>query len=86
MCTGTGYPTIFKKKGWCEWLAKIKQLVADGAIVLGPAPVRSPSLQNQPQADQQVRQIAAELWGDVDEDEVKSRKMGKGLIMDGLSM
>ncbi len=69
-----------------ELLAKIKQLVHDGAVMLGPAPKRSPSQQNQPEADQQVAELAAELWGDVDGASVKSRKVGKGLIMHGLSM
>lgn len=69
-----------------ELLAKIKQLVRDGAVVLGPAPRRSPSLQNQPVADQQVQTLASELWGDVDGVKVKSRKFGNGTIMNGLSM
>ncbi len=69
-----------------ELLAKIKQLVNDGAVVLGPAPTRSPSQQNQPEADQQVAKMAAELWGDVDGVNLKTRKVGKGLIMNGLSM
>src|SRR5450759_2733162 len=49
-----------------ELLTKIKQLVENGAVVLGPAPKRSPSLQNQPIADQKVQEMASELWGDVD--------------------
>ena len=69
-----------------ELLAKIKQLVRDGAVVLGPAPRRSPSLQNQPVADQQVQTLATELWGDVDGVKVKSARFGKGTIMNGLSM
>jgi hypothetical protein len=67
-------------------LAKIKQLVHDGAVVLGPSPNRSPSLQNQPEADQQVQAMAAEIWGDVDGVNVTSRKYGKGMIIDGLDM
>jgi len=69
-----------------ELLSKIKQLVHDGAIVLGPPPKRSPSLQNQPEADQQVQAMAAELWGDVDSVNVTSRKYGKGMIINGLNM
>jgi len=69
-----------------ELLAKIKQLVNDGAVVLGPAPSHSPSLQNQPMADQQVQQLAKELWGNVDGINVTSRKVGKGMIMSGLDM
>lgn len=69
-----------------ELLSKIKQLVTEGAVVLGPAPIRSPSLENQPEADQQIQRLAAGLWGEVDGVNVKSRKVGQGLIMDGLSM
>jgi len=69
-----------------ELLAKIKQLVMDGAIILGPAPKRSPSLKNQPAADQQLLKMAAELWGDVDGVKVRSRKLGKGTIMNGMGM
>ena len=53
---------------------------------MGPAPKLSPSLQNQPQADQQVQTLASELWGEVDGVKVKSRKVGKGLIMSGITM
>ena len=69
-----------------ELLAKIKQLVTDGAVVLGPSPKRSPGLQNQPEADRQVQTMAAELWGDVDGVNVKWQKFGKGVIMNGMSM
>ncbi len=69
-----------------ELLAKIKQLVLNGAVVMGPAPERSPSLQNQPAADQQVRKMATELWGNVDGVNIKSRKYGKGMILNGMNM
>lgn len=69
-----------------ECLRKILQLVKDGAIVLGPAPKRSPSLQNQPLANQQVKSMAAELWGKVDGVNLKSRKFGKGMIIDGMNL
>jgi len=69
-----------------ELLAKIKQLVGDGAVVLGPAPDCSPSLQNQPEADRQVQKMAAELWGEVDGVKVKSHKFGKGMILNGMTM
>jgi hypothetical protein len=69
-----------------ELLAKIKQLVNDGAVILGPAPNRSPSLQKQPEADQQVKSMAAELWGEVDGVNVKSGKYGKGTVLNGMDM
>ncbi len=69
-----------------EVLSKIKQLVNDGAVVLGPAPKHSPSLQNQPEADQQLQKMSSELWGEVDGVKVKSRKFGKGMIINGMNM
>ena len=69
-----------------ELLAKIRQLVQDGAVVMGPAPKRSPSLQNQPEADQEIQQMASELWAGVDGVNVKSRQFGKGMILNGMSM
>jgi hypothetical protein len=69
-----------------ELLLKIKQLVIGGAIVLGPPPEISPSLQNQPEADRQVQEIAGELWGEVDGENVKFGKFGKGLIVNGMDM
>ncbi len=69
-----------------EVLAKIKLLVNEGAVILGPAPKRSPSLQNQPEADKQLQAMATELWGDVDGVKVKSGKVGKGMIINGMSM
>ncbi|RZM12742.1 MAG: glycoside hydrolase family 2, partial [Pedobacter sp.] len=46
-----------------ELLAKIKELVAQGANILGPAPERSPSLTGFPEADAKVKTMAAEIWG-----------------------
>ncbi len=69
-----------------ELLSKIEELVKQGAVILGPAPHRSPSLQNQPEADRQVRRIAAELWGDMDGVNVRSHKFGKGMILNGMNM
>ena len=67
-----------------ELLEKIERLILDGAIVMGPAPERSPSLQNQPEADRRVKDMAARIWGDVDGVNVKQRCYGKGMICDGL--
>jgi len=46
-----------------ELLAKIKELVSEGASVYGPPPKKSPSLVNYPQADKVIETMAAELWG-----------------------
>ncbi len=69
-----------------ELLKKIKELVLQGAVVLGPAPKYSPSLKDYPAADQQVQSLAKELWGTVDGVKVKTAKVGKGLILSGMEM
>lgn len=69
-----------------ELLEKIERLILDGAIVMGPAPERSPSLQNQPEADLRVKEMAVRIWGDVDGVNVKQRRYGKGMICDGLDL
>ncbi|MDB4999367.1 MAG: glycoside hydrolase family 2, partial [Mucilaginibacter sp.] len=69
-----------------ELLLKIKELVMQGAVVLGPRPQTSPSLQNYPSADQQVAKLADELWGDIDGKNIKTKRIGKGMVMSGLNM
>ena len=69
-----------------ELLAKIKELVNAGAVILGPKPSRSPSLQNYPQSDNEVKNLAAELWGNVDGKNIKTNTFGKGLVIDGMDM
>jgi hypothetical protein len=43
-------------------LRKIKQLVDAGAAVVGAPPKQSPSLENYPQCDAEVQQLAAGIW------------------------
>ncbi|MBC7653724.1 MAG: glycoside hydrolase family 2 [Oligoflexus sp.] len=69
-----------------ELLQKIKDLVAQGATVLGPAPSRSPSLQGFPNSDAEVQKLAKELWGNVDGVNIKSAAYGKGNILSGMDM
>lgn len=69
-----------------ELLEKIKQLVIEGAVVLGPRPKRSPSLQNYENADRLVNEMAEEIWGDVDGIRKKYRQVGKGIIISGMDM
>ena len=66
-----------------ELLKKIKHLVEEGGVIMGSAPLRSPSLQNQPEADRQVKLLATELWGDVGNG---VRQIGKGKILNGMTM
>jgi hypothetical protein len=65
-------------------LTKIKQLVEQGATVVGPPPRKSPSLMGFPQCDEQVASLAAELWGEEETSaEIVARKYGLGRILWG---
>jgi hypothetical protein len=64
-------------------LQKIEKLVAAGGIILGTPPSRSPGLQNYPQADKKVQQLARKLWGDGFD---KQHKYGKGIVFSGASL
>ena len=66
-------------------ITKIRRLVLDGATVLGPKPLQSPSLTGYPNADSDVRSIANEVWGDLDGISRTKRKVGKGTVVWGLS-
>jgi len=66
-------------------LRKIKGLVEAGATVVGPRPRKSPSLSDYPKCDEQVKQLADELWGDCDGRTVKEHACGKGKIVWGLT-
>lgn len=65
-----------------ELLEKIKDLVQQGAVILGPKPIRSPSLENYPNADDKVKNLAAELWNNAG----KINKVGKGLVLNNMNM
>lgn len=59
-----------------EMLKCIEKFVKDGLVVVGPAPVRSPSLEGYPQADATVREIASAMWSDG----AKVTALGKGRV------
>ncbi|GAB6395081.1 MAG: alpha-L-rhamnosidase [Bacteroidales bacterium] len=66
-----------------ELLQRLEQLAAAGAVILGPAPKRSPSLQGYPVADKQVQDLAAKMWGDLS---AKHRNYGQGLILNDMTI
>jgi hypothetical protein len=65
-------------------LRKIRELVNGGAAVLGPRPVKSPSLTGYPDSDSEVQALADELWGDLDGISRTKHVCGKGLVVWGL--
>ena len=69
-----------------ELLSKIREFVNDGAIVVGPRPDHSPSLQDYPNCDAVVQKLASELWGNCDGKTVTEHALGSGKVIWGQSM
>lgn len=67
-------------------LNKLKELVAQGATIVGPKPVKSPSLAGYPNVDAQIANTANELWGDTDGQLVYHHAYGKGHVYWGVPL
>jgi hypothetical protein len=67
-----------------ELLQKICNLVRDGGAVLGDPPLRSPSLENYPTCDEQIRKLAGELWAGIDGKKTTAGRFGKGFVFRGI--
>lgn len=65
---------------------RLRELVMAGATVVGPAPEHSPSMEQGPQADETVRSVARELWGDLDGTTRTSRNAGRGRVVWGMPL
>lgn len=59
---------------------RIRELVREGASVIGPRPSRSPSLSGHPNCDAEVQAVAKEVWADCDGKVVKTHSFGKGRV------
>jgi alpha-L-rhamnosidase len=64
-------------------LEKLRQLIIDGATVIGPPPQNGTGLKGYPGCDKQVLNIASEIWGTLDGKTQTERKLGKGRIIWG---
>lgn len=64
-------------------LKKIMELINAGAVVIGTPPVKALGLSGYPQSDEEVKKMAAELWGNCDGKTIKERTYGKGKIICG---
>lgn len=69
-----------------ELLKKLNTLLNDGAVILGPAPERSPSGKDYGLADVKVKELADSMWKGLDGKNVKYVRRGKGMLMLGLDM
>jgi len=66
-----------------ELLHRIRDLIKAGGTVVGTPPSRSPSLENFPKCDEEVRQLAREVWGERAAGPSGEHKLGKGRIVWG---
>ncbi|MFM8371259.1 MAG: glycosyl hydrolase [Bacteroidota bacterium] len=66
-----------------EVIQKLKELILAGATVVGPPPANIIGLKNYPEGDKQLKEIAIEIWGDLDGKTRTERKFGKGRIIWG---
>jgi hypothetical protein len=67
-------------------LRKIRDLVAEGAIVVAPKPKGTPSLTGYPASEDEARAIANEVWGAVDGKNITRNDYGKGRVFWGPSV
>jgi hypothetical protein len=65
-----------------ELLKRIEQLVNEGMTIVGPRPVKSPSLTNYPACDTELSAIADRLWGSTTEP-AGDRNVGLGRVIWG---
>ena len=67
-----------------QLLRKVNELVKAGATVVGARPLKSPSLNEYPRCDEEVKRLADELWGtDAAPAEMTARRYGKGRVICG---
>lgn len=69
-----------------EVLRKLHELVAGGATIVGPRPLRAPGLADYPRADAEVQTLAMDLWGDMDGITKNRHTYGKGSVVWGLPL
>jgi len=66
-----------------EVIKKLRELVRHGATIVGAPPEMAAGLNNYPKCDEEVKSIAAEIWGDLDGTKLTERKFGKGRVIWG---
>jgi len=64
---------------------KLRELIRDGAAVLGPKPQHSSSLAGFPASEREARTIGEEVWGSCDGETATSNRFGKGKVYAGMS-
>jgi len=78
---GTNYAVLVlprSEEAHPDVLAKIEQLISAGGVVVGPRPLRAAGLEAYPASDQRVGEIAARVWGEMDNGQTGQRTHGQG--------
>ncbi len=69
-----------------ELLRKLRDLVREGLWLVGPKPGRPASLAGHPDSDAEWRDIAQQVWGELDGKAARERTYGKGRVFWGLPL
>jgi hypothetical protein len=67
-------------------LERLRDLVRDGATIVGPRPQHAPGLTDFPKCDARIKELAGELWGKCDGTTVLENADGKGRVVWGKSL
>jgi hypothetical protein len=90
LASGASYATLVLPPSDIEMrphtLKRIGELVRDGATVVGLRPHHSPSLDDYPECDTEVKELAQELWGACDGVKVQENAVGKGRVFWGKAL
>lgn len=87
--TGLSYRVLVlpeDKRLGIELLRKVRDMVKAGIALVGPKPQVNPGLTEYPNSDAELRQIADEVWGDLNGTTVTERTYGNGRVFWGLPM
>jgi len=70
-----------------EFLVKVRELLEGGITVYATQrPDRAAGLTDRANRDREIQKLAAGIWGEVDGKNVTSRKVGKGLLVQGIPL
>jgi hypothetical protein len=67
-------------------LARLEELVQAGGTLLGGKILKSPSLQNYPECDREIREIANRMWGESHQGGELEKALGEGKVLDGMGL
>ena len=67
-------------------LHKLNELVEQGMVLIGPKPKKTPGLSSSTGNDNELNQLTAKLWGDLDGTTKTERSVGKGRVFFGGSL